>query len=83
MKNNQNKYVVLIDPLDGSSNIDVNVSVGTIFSVYRRITPLGTPVTKEDFLQPGQKSSRSGLYYIWYINYVSLHHWPWSQRIYT
>ena len=35
-KNNQNKYVVLIDPLDGSSNIDVNVSVGTIFSIYRR-----------------------------------------------
>jgi fructose-1,6-bisphosphatase I len=37
-----NKYVVLMDPLDGSSNIDVNVSVGTI-SVYRRITPEGTP----------------------------------------
>jgi fructose-1,6-bisphosphatase I len=44
-----NKYVVLIDPLDGSSNIDVNVSVGTIFSVYTRITPLGTPVTMDDF----------------------------------
>ena len=50
-ENNQNKYVVLIDPLDGSSNIDVNVSVGTIFSVYRRITPVGTPVQLEDFLQ--------------------------------
>ncbi|HMQ43682.1 MAG TPA: class 1 fructose-bisphosphatase, partial [Mariniflexile sp.] len=37
-----NKYVVLIDPLDGSSNIDVNVSVGTIFSIYRRVTPVGT-----------------------------------------
>ncbi|CAM3776064.1 fructose-bisphosphatase [Flavobacterium branchiophilum] len=48
-----NKYVVLMDPLDGSSNIDVNVSVGTIFSVYRRITPVGTPVTLEDFLQKG------------------------------
>ena len=45
------KYVVLIDPLDGSSNIDVNVSVGTIFSIYRRITPDGTPVQLEDFLQ--------------------------------
>jgi len=43
-ENNQNKYVVLIDPLDGSSNIDVNVSVGTIFSIYRRVTPVGTPV---------------------------------------
>jgi fructose-1,6-bisphosphatase I len=48
-----NKYVVLMDPLDGSSNIDVNVSVGTVFSVYRRVTPVGTPVTLEDFLQPG------------------------------
>jgi fructose-1,6-bisphosphatase I len=42
-----------MDPLDGSSNIDVNVSVGTIFSIYRRVTPVGTPVTEEDFLQPG------------------------------
>jgi len=49
------KYVVLMDPLDGSSNIDVNVSVGTIFSIYRRITPIGTPVQKEDFLQNGNK----------------------------
>ncbi|AWG21147.1 fructose-bisphosphatase class I [Flavobacterium faecale] len=48
-----NKYIVLMDPLDGSSNIDVNVSVGTVFSVYRRITPIGTPVAIEDFLQPG------------------------------
>ncbi len=57
---NQNKYVVLIDPLDGSSNIDVNVSVGTIFSIYRRITPLGTPVTLEDFLQPGKNQVAAG-----------------------
>jgi len=57
---NQNKYVVLIDPLDGSSNIDVNVSVGTIFSVYRRITPVGTPVTLEDFLQPGKDQVAAG-----------------------
>lgn len=47
------KYVVLIDPLDGSSNIDVNVSVGTIFSIYRRITEPGTPVQAKDFLQKG------------------------------
>jgi len=47
---NQNKYIVLIDPLDGSSNIDVNVSVGTIFSIYRRVTPIGTPVSLQDFL---------------------------------
>lgn len=56
----QNKYVVLIDPLDGSSNIDVNVSVGTIFSIYRRVTPVGTPVQLEDFLQPGNKQVAAG-----------------------
>nr|WP_321414882.1 class 1 fructose-bisphosphatase [uncultured Allomuricauda sp.] len=59
-KQHQNKYVVLIDPLDGSSNIDVNVSVGTIFSIYRRITPVGTPVTLEDFLQPGKNQIAAG-----------------------
>src|SRR5690554_2204239 len=57
---NNNKYVVLIDPLDGSSNIDVNVSVGTIFSVYRRVTPAGTPVTLEDFLQAGNRQVAAG-----------------------
>ncbi|WP_445386082.1 class 1 fructose-bisphosphatase [Robiginitalea sp. IMCC44478] len=56
----QNKYVVLIDPLDGSSNIDVNVSVGTIFSIYRRITPIGSPVTLDDFLQPGVNQVAAG-----------------------
>ncbi|MGR5157239.1 class 1 fructose-bisphosphatase [Vibrio owensii] len=58
---NQNaKYVVLMDPLDGSSNIDVNVSVGTIFSIYRRVSPIGTPPTEEDFLQPGHKQVAAG-----------------------
>jgi len=59
-KNNQNKYVVLIDPLDGSSNIDVNVSVGTIFSIYRRVTPVGTPVVLDDFLQKGKEQVAAG-----------------------
>jgi fructose-1,6-bisphosphatase I len=59
-KAHNNKYVVLIDPLDGSSNIDVNVSVGTIFSVYRRITPVGTPVALEDFLQAGVHQVAAG-----------------------
>lgn len=54
------KYVVLIDPLDGSSNIDVNVSVGTIFSIYERITQPGTPVESEDFLQKGNKQVAAG-----------------------
>ena len=57
---NKNKYIVLIDPLDGSSNIDVNVSVGTIFSVYRRISPIGSPVNLEDFLQKGVHQVAAG-----------------------
>lgn len=59
-QNHQNKYVVLIDPLDGSSNIDVNVSVGTIFSIYKRVTPVGTPVQIEDFLQKGSEQVAAG-----------------------
>ena len=55
-----NNYVVLIDPLDGSSNVDVNVSVGTIFSIYRRVTPAGTPVKIEDFLQKGVNQVAAG-----------------------
>lgn len=57
---NENKYIVLMDPLDGSSNIDVNVSVGTIFSIYRRVTPIGTPVEKIDFLQRGNQQVAAG-----------------------
>lgn len=59
-EDNNNKYVLLMDPLDGSSNIDVNVSVGTIFSIYRRVTPAGTPVTIEDFLQKGREQVAAG-----------------------
>lgn len=58
--NKNAKYVVLMDPLDGSSNIDVNVSVGTIFSIYRRISPIGTTPTQADFLQPGHKQVAAG-----------------------
>ena len=57
---NENKYILLMDPLDGSSNVDVNVSVGTIFSVFKRVTPTGTPVTKDDFLQKGDKQVAAG-----------------------
>jgi len=57
---NNSKYVCLFDPLDGSGNIDVNVSIGTIFSIYRRITPLGTPVKQEDFLQKGRAQVAAG-----------------------
>ena len=57
---NNNKYVVLIDPLDGSSNIDVNVSVGTIFSIYKRVSETGTKVELKDFLQKGNKQVAAG-----------------------
>lgn len=57
---NNSKYVCLFDPLDGSGNIDVNVSIGTIFSVYRRVTPKGQPVTREDFLQAGINQVAAG-----------------------
>lgn len=53
------KYVVAMDPLDGSSNIDVNVSVGTIFSIYRR-TSLSGPGTLEDFMQHGTEQVAAG-----------------------
>lgn len=54
------KYVVLFDPLDGSSNIDVNASIGTIFAIYKRVTPVGQPVTAEDFLQEGSRLMAAG-----------------------
>ncbi len=57
---NNAKYIVCMDPLDGSSNIDVNVSIGTIFSIYRRLSPIGTPVTEADFLQKGSDQVAAG-----------------------
>src|SRR3982751_2459762 len=57
---NKSKYVLLMDPLDGSGNIDVNISIGTIFSVYRRVSELGKPCTREDFLQPGINQVAAG-----------------------
>lgn len=58
--NDDGKYVVAIDPLDGSSNIDVNVSIGTIFSVYRRVSTPGTRATIEDFMQGGRAQVAAG-----------------------
>ncbi len=57
---NDGKYIIAIDPLDGSSNIDVNVSIGTIFSIYRRRTEIGTPISDEDILQPGREQVAAG-----------------------
>jgi len=58
--NNDGKYVIAIDPLDGSSNIDVNVSIGTIFSIYRRKSPIGQPIQEQDILQRGSEQMAAG-----------------------
>lgn len=54
------KYVVLFDPLDGSSNIDVNVSIGTIFSIFRRTSEVGGLANEADMLQKGSQQVASG-----------------------
>lgn len=56
----QGKYIVCMDPMDGSSNIDYNVSVGTIFSIYRRLTERGEKVTNDEFLQTGTAQIAAG-----------------------
>lgn len=53
------KYIVCVDPLDGSSNIDVNVAIGTVFSIYRR-TSFGGPVEENDYLQRGTEQVAAG-----------------------
>jgi fructose-1,6-bisphosphatase I len=54
------KYVVAMDPVDGSSNIEVNVPIGTIFSIYRRMTPEGSSATVDDLLQKGRRMVAAG-----------------------
>jgi fructose-1,6-bisphosphatase I len=66
LQNKSGKYVVAIDPLDGSSNIDVNISIGTIFSIYRRVTPPGNPIQPEDVLRQGIEQVAAG-----YVHYGS------------
>jgi len=58
--NENGRYVIVIDPLDGSSNIDVNVSIGTIFGIFERISPAGQPAQLHDFLQPGKNQVGAG-----------------------
>ena len=59
-ENATGNYLLLFDPLDGSSNIDVNVSIGTIFSVLKRSTPTTEILTQQDFLQPGSQQIAAG-----------------------
>ena len=58
--NKDASYIVAIDPLDGSSNIDVNVSIGTIFSIYRRKSKRGTKIKEPDYLQKGSEQVAAG-----------------------
>lgn len=58
--NKNGNYIVALDPLDGSSNIDVNVAIGTIFSIYRRKSKVGTKVTEDDFFQEGRNQVAAG-----------------------
>jgi fructose-1,6-bisphosphatase I len=57
-------YVIMIDPLDGSSNIDVNVAIGTIFAIYKRVSEKGSGLQEGDFLQAGKHQVAAG-----YVNY--------------
>ena len=77
------KYVVMIDPLDGSSNIDVNVSIGTIFSIYRRVTPLGEPLIGSRLPTSWNRASCSGLHFIRFVDHAGVHHRKRRQRFYT
>ena len=56
----QGKYIIAIDPMDGSSNIDANVTIGTIFSIWKRQSPLGSEVTLDDWLQAGNEQVAAG-----------------------
>lgn len=56
----QGDYILIFDPLDGSSNIDANVSIGTIFSIFRRTSPSDQPVSLADTLQKGSKQVAAG-----------------------
>ncbi len=58
----QGDYVLIFDPLDGSSNIEANINIGTIFSIYRRKTPSNSPATLEDLLQMGIEQVAAGYF---------------------
>ncbi|MBL4709387.1 MAG: class 1 fructose-bisphosphatase [Flavobacteriales bacterium] len=60
LRSREGKYILSFDPLDGSSNIDVNVSIGTIFSIYRRESEVGTLAKEADFLQKGENQVAAG-----------------------
>ena len=65
-------YVVIFDPLDGSSNIDANVSIGTIFAIYRRVSAGGDEGVLEDVLQPGRKMVAAGVRHLRFLDHAGL-----------
>lgn len=73
---NKSKYVVLFDPLDGSSNIETCISIGTVFSIYKRVTGLGKPCSIEDFLQAGDQQVAAG-----YVIYGSSTMFTYATRL--
>ena len=80
-KSRSGQYVVLFDPLDGSSNIDVNVSIGTIFSIYKRISASNQPATIDDMLQKGTEQVR-GIRPLWLFYDACIYLRKWSKWIY-
>jgi hypothetical protein len=81
-KNRNAKYIVLTDPLDGSSNIDVNVSVGTIFSIYRRGGAGGHAGDAGGLPAAGPRAGGRRLCGVWFFHDAGLHHRQWRQRLY-
>mgnify|MGYP003828711065 CR=1 FL=1 len=77
----EGNYVVCIDPLDGSSNIDVNVSIGSIFSIYHRLTPEGSKATERLFATRHQTGGRR-IYHLWLVDHAGVHHRIGNHRIY-
>lgn len=76
------KYVCLFDPLDGSGNIDVNVSIGTIFAVYRRVSEKGAVATAADFCRPA-KPGGCRIYGVWIFYDAGICHTPRCEWFYT
>ena len=79
---NNSKYVCLFDPLDGSGNIDVNVSIGTIFGVYRRVSERGQALYKGGFSATRYQTGGRRLYHLWFFHHDGLCDPPGREWIY-
>jgi fructose-1,6-bisphosphatase I len=78
------EYLLLFDPIDGSSNIDVDLSVGTIFSVLKAPADAsGRDITEQDFMQPGSSQVAAGYAFLWTANAVGFNPWNRSLRVHA